>query len=1104
MQNRSLRILAPAALALFVVGCRNIEPAPPPDAPRIEAFTASASRISPGQQVTFSFTTVGATKVELTDDAGNDVTLGGSVEAGTATVAPTRSSFYVLRATGAGGRDVAFLQIAVNEALKEVFLLAVPATITAGQEAQLLWGAPGATSVTLTTGAGAPQTLTGTTGAITVTPAFSEHYTLSAEGAPGTPKLTALADVQVRPVLQSADLTAADGVAPMKTVKLSWRSAGADRIVVSEQTFGQLTTVTEPSSVVSGSFDFVVPDTLPSGIAVTDGLPLRFVVTAASGAALNDAKVLNAVVGDRPTIEVFDAPTAASTGRTFSLHWRTLNATRVEVRVNGLPIWATLPTELARAAEGTVNLPAPSALTSYSFVASNDRGANTARSFDVRPVGLPVINTFTLTPTVNQLGDNATATWTTTDATTVQLSLENGPTLLTITTPSTVASGNKGIALAGTTRVMLTAFNAAGDKVTQSKPFSFNGAVVVSPAPVLRGTPTTLSWALSAGGVQEVVGLPTPMPAAVNASVAFVDLSTRTSARELVFADPVSGLEALPLPVDFHFPLLGRLKNELFVGVDGYLVFSRAALSGTNADLTATGSTAPTLLAPFWDDLVLTGTSKVLVDVLNAATGERFAVVQWHKVQIAGDGASELTFQVHLYESGQVAFLYKTVTGTLTSATIGVRDTSWGVNQQYAFNSTTTQPVPDLELNFFSGAPADGNVVIPAATSGDVTFFGRTATALLSATGTVRTFGPGDLSVSEAMPLPDLAATSGQWFELKNNQASTIDFGGLVVSSPTSLDGGFIIPEGTFVDAGALLVLGQSTDTQLNGGAPVSLVADDVPLAVPGSVAVKIFLSDAGTSTLSTLGWDAGTALVARSVAPVEGLLVASGSTFTCARTATFGPNGALGTPGLKNESCAPYVMSSIAGAFRTAPAGTEFTIGGTTTGDDAYVNTTLLAPFTYFGTAGTTVGISTNGFITLSGTLSSSYLTNDSTPSTSTPNGVVAVFWDDLVRDTGKSAQWREADRTIISWENYRLVGQTAASSVINAQVHLLDNGTLEFHYGAISTTSTSQSTIDRHFGNSATVWLERQDGAIAVPWSINTANGIAPNSGIRFTPVP
>lgn len=1113
MQTRHLSLAATLAFLAAVSGCRNIEPAPPPDAPRIESFTASKSRVSPGEQVTLTFTTVNATKVEIIDDAGNQLALTGEVTSGAATVSPTVSSFYVLRVTGAGGRDTAFVQVAVNEALKEVFLVAVPSSIPAGAQAQLLWSAPGATAVTLTTGNGMPATLMGTTGSVTVSPSASERYTLTAEGAPGTPPLSALADVQVGPVMSDATLTALDGFAPTKTVTVRWRTAGASRVVIAEQTFGQLGDVSDPSSVTMGSFDYVLPTTLPNGITVGDGLPLRFSVTAFSG-GLSVSRTLTAVVGDQPSIEFFESPDAATTGRSFTVRWRTLNATGVEVRVGDQPLWRSLAGDLARAAEGTVSLPAPNAMTEYTFVATNDRGASTTRTFTVRPVALPEISSFTLTPTVNTFGDSATARWTTTSATLVQLRLEDGPTLANVTVPSMVASGNRGVVLASNARVVLIAFNAAGDSVSQTRAFTFTGPVAVTPRPTLRGSPVTIGWSLAAGGAIEVVGLPTPAPAPTAGSVAFVDLATRASATSLIVADRLDGSERLTLPQGFRFPLLGRVQSQLWVSVNGFISFSNLGAQTSNLDLapvTADGgvgtTTAPTLLAPFWDDLSLGMTSKILVDRLTNATGEQFLVVQWDDVQIAGDPASSLTFQAHLYETGQVAFVYETMTGTLTSATIGVRDATWPVSQQYAFNSMTTIASPGLELNYFSGGPADGSLTIPSAQTGALSFVGRTAMSPMGVSANIVTFGVGDVRVTEAMPVPEASVlTTGQWVEFRNEQPFTVDFGGLVVRTPGS-DGGYAIPDGTPVDAGGYLVIGQSLNPQLNGGAPVTLETDNAPLEVPGSVniALGLPLSDGGATftTLSTLSWvDAGVT-PASSVALAD-VLVAGDGGFVCSGTRTFGPAGAIGTPGAENESCSPYVATSIPGAFVPAPTTAYFTIPGTSTNDN-YTNRPLPMPFTYFRTPMRSYGISNNGFITLSPVpLATSAFSNPTTVAITQPNGSIGLFWDDLTPENGgKNAEWRAGDRTIISFENYHLY-LYSTSTTLNFQVHLIDTGVIEIHYGDLGTTSTSQSIINNVSGASATVWLERQDGAVAVPWSINRTGGIQPNSGVRFTPVP
>ncbi len=1105
MPSIARSVVACAAFALALAGCRTIEPAPPPDAPRIESFTVSTSRISPGESVTLSFTTVKTTRVEVLDDAGNEVQLGGTIEAGTATVAPTRTTFYVLRATGVGGRDTAFVQIAVNEALRDVFLIPVPASIRAGEQAQLLWGAAGASSVTLT-GSGAPVTLQGTTGSVTVTPEVSQRYTLTATGAQGTPPLTALADVRVQPVLAAAALDTPDGVGPMKTLTLSWRTLGADRVILSEQTFGRLTTITEPSSVAMGTFDYVLPEKLPSGIDVTDGLPLRFSVVAAAGTDFTGARVLETSVGVAPVIEVFNAPTAGTTGGSFTLNWRTLNATAVEVRVGALPIWASLPGDVTRATRGQVTLPTPAAQTEYTFVALNDR-ANESRTFTVRPVAPPTITTFTLTPTVNMLGQAANAAWSTANATSVQLVLDNGAALATVTVPSQVATGSLGLQLATSQQVTLVARNAAGDSASLTRAFTFAGPVTVTPSPVLRGTPVTLSWVLAPAGVFEVVGLPTPAQTPIAASVAFVDLSTRATAAEVLMQDPQDGLEPLRLPTDFQFPLLGTVRRDLWVSVNGFIAFSAAGAPSLNVDLTGS-TTAPTLLAPFWDDLTLGTNSKILVDTITAASGERIVVVQWHRLTIAGDGNSELTFQAHLYATGQVGFIYKTVNGMVNSATIGVRDAERQVVQQYAFNSMMTVPSADLELNYFSGGAGDGSVVLASAVAGRLTFFGRTATGLVAASADVRAFGPGDVVVTEAMPRPEASVMStGQWLELRNALPGTTDFGGLRLRSSTSTpDGGFVIPDGTLVDAGAFLVLGQSVDGQLNGGAPVALEYTDVPLAVPGFARVEVQsqLADAGLTlnTLASLAWDAGTAPVARSVAPISDLLVASGSTFACPRTATFGSAGALGTPGVANEPCAPYAISSIPGNFVPAPPGSELTLTGS--GDEGYGNLTLPVPFPYYATPTTSLGVSTNGFVNLGAApLAAATFTNPTVPSTAAPNGTVAPFWDDLDRGAGKNALWRAADRTIISWEAVSFFGQTATTSVLNFQVHLVDTGVIEFHYGDLSTTSTTSSVIARHAGGEATTWLERQDGTIAVVRSVNQPT-VLPRSGVRFTPIP
>jgi hypothetical protein len=1101
------RIAVVLGVVLFVAGCRTVEPPPPPEAPRVSSFTANKSRIAPGEDVTLTFATVGATKAEIVDDQGREVQLEGAVAEGTATVSPTRSAFYVLRATGPGGRDTAFVQIAVNEPLKDLFLLSVPAVIDSGEQAQLLWGAPGATTVTLKTGSGAPQALTGTTGTVTVSPITTEQYTLSAQGVPGTPALTALAQIEVRPVLKTATFEAATGVKPGETLRFTWTTAGAARISISERTFGQLEAVTDAAAVAAGSYDYVLPADLPNGVQVSEGLPLLFTVSA-SGGGSTVTRTFTAVVGDLPSIDLLEAPEAVTTGTSFTVRWRTTNATQVSILAGGLPLFTTLPTEQARVADGTVRLAGPTAATEYTLVATNDRGAVARQVFNVRPVAQPTIATFTLTPqTINALGDAVTARWTTTNAVRVLLRLENGATLAVVEAPSQVTSGNVSVTLATAASLTLEAYNAAGDVATLTRSVGFSGpSVFVTPNPVARGATATLQWTLAPGGVTEVVGLPASSPDAgvvqpiVTPTSRFVDLAALPAAEELTVTDAVNGVAQFTPPANFRFPYLGTLRTTLQVAVDGFIAFATPVPTGANTNFAASGNTAPSLLAPFWDDLVMGPNSKLYAALQTSSLGERFLVVQWEKVQIAGDANSELTFQVQLFETGQVTFIYKTLTGTLSSATVGVKETGANVVQVYNFNSATGAVTPDLELNFFAGHPADGTRTFTAQRSERIEFFGRTATGIVPVSAEVRSFGPGDVTVTETMPLPEASAvTAGQWIELRNNAAVPVDFDGLVISSSaSSADGGYVIPAQTIVPAGGYLVLGQSTNTADTGGAPVTQVATDLlPLNVPDQVRVSL-----GGVTLGSLSWDAGVA--GSSVQAIEKVLLASGATFNCPRTRTFGPNGAIGTPGAVNESCAPYVVEPIGSGFvNITSSGTRVTLVAAAADYDGVASVPLNQPFTYFGQQFSSVNVSVAGFLSFGPALAASnYVPNDTTPSTTVPNGVLAIFWDELVRNTNGGVYLRQdPDRVIISWDDFRIY---ATTSEMHFQVHLLSNGVIEFHYGSLSSTTTTQSTLDRLRASSASVWIEKPDGTLAVPWTVNTLGGISPNTSLRFTPVP
>jgi hypothetical protein len=222
-----------------------------------------------------------------------------------------------------------------------------------------------------------------------------------------------------------------------------------------------------------------------------------------------------------------------------------------------------------------------------------------------------------------------------------------------------------------------------------------------------------------------------------------------------------------------------------------------------------------------------------------------------------------------------------------------------------------------------------------------------------------------------------------------------------------------------------------------------------------------------------------------------------------CSSTQTFGSQSPQqrGTPG-QARGCFPYALSSIPANFEDISAtGTILlaTASGTT-GNTGNSPVTLPAPFTYLGTPYTTINISMCGFTTFGKPLASAYdQFNDVNPSTTDPNGVLAVFWDRLQRNTtGNLLMQRRSNYTIISWQDFGLY--LASSCHLNFQQKLFDDGSIEFHYGAM--TPSSFDTSNYTSGSSATAWIETMDGTAALPISVNTAFGILPNTAYRFTP--
>ena len=135
----------------------------------------------------------------------------------------------------------------------------------------------------------------------------------------------------------------------------------------------------------------------------------------------------------------------------------------------------------------------------------------------------------------------------------------------------------------------------------------------------------------------------------------------------------------------------------------------------------------------------------------------------------------------------------------------------------------------------------------------------------------------------------------------------------------------------------------------------------------------------------------------------------------------------------------------------------------------------------------------------------------NPTNPSTSdAPVGKLAIFWDDLHTTPGampsSEMYWKHfnanedpntpVEHWVFQWAHVRHFNTNPADD-LNYEVKLFLDGSIEYHYGAMS----SGTTANYADGNSTTVWLENPTGDTAYVIS-NNQPLVRPNTAFRFVP--
>ncbi len=140
--------------------------------------------------------------------------------------------------------------------------------------------------------------------------------------------------------------------------------------------------------------------------------------------------------------------------------------------------------------------------------------------------------------------------------------------------------------------------------------------------------------------------------------------------------------EVLPVTLPWAFSFYGTAYTAMNVCGNGNVHFGTASNTYSNRPL-PTNTVPNALMAVFWDDLSpqLSGAVYYYYD----SPLDRY-IVQWDNVPHFNN-TGNYTFEVILYSNGRIVYQYQSMTGLLTSGSIGIEDGAGTVGLQMTYNA---------------------------------------------------------------------------------------------------------------------------------------------------------------------------------------------------------------------------------------------------------------------------------------------------------------------------------------------------------------------------------------------------------------------------------
>ena len=587
----------------------------------------------------------------------------------------------------------------------------------------------------------------------------------------------------------------------------------------------------------------------------------------------------------------------------------------------------------------------------------------------------------------------------------------------------------------------------------------------------------------------------------------FIDISA--TGTQISFTSSDDALSAA-IPMGMTFPFYGSNFSSIKVGTNGFLTFDTTDTASRlgNYELPSTNG-AKFMLALLWDDLHLrSGNVKYEYD------GTRF-IVQYTNVEKYSPSGFPMTFQVQLYPNGKILYEYQTMPagGTYNSLTIGIQDGTKTVGLTSDYNANFVHENMAIQFSrtpdWLAVSPSHAQIPPGGHQDFSVTFdstdrLGGTLMGNVvlntNVPGQAQELVPATLHVI-GVPIATIVPASYDYgtrftgyaypvsFQVVNTGTDVMNVSGVTSDDPTLTvqdqggAGNENIPEAAFPLAPGASHLFQMTWSPASPATLNTLIhvlSDDpvtpnktmavTGLAIPPPVAAwtpssfneSMMAGDVLHRTLhlqnnggSDLNW-------------VSQIGLLSGASVTVDHSPEIkkgDPDTRPGVLGTGGPDMFGYTWRDSDQPGGPAFSWVDLTAIGTpvtfSSNDDGNSGLIPLGfPFPFYGQNFSSVAANTNGWLSFTNS-STGFYTNYQLPSSSAPENLLALFWDDLYwrNPPANALYYSDGNRFIFEFQNWDQLSPSGES--YNMEVILYRNGRIVYQYLSMTTNDILSATI-------------------------------------------